>query len=313
MSLTIGRISGFATIQDGGRPGYRAEGVPLCGAMDPISLAHANALVGNPGSAAAIEWALAGGIVRFSTSAIVAVAGAEIELTRNGAVLATNVAVEFAPGGELAIGRLVRGSYAYVAVRGGIDVPAVLGSRSTYLPAAFGGLDGRRLRAGDVLAIGAASRTKRKPGPASCRSLRDSREMRPIRAIEGPNTFAFTKGFAERFWESEFTLSPTSNRTGYRLTREVHADPDPPDRSGISEPACVGAIQIPDGASGIVLLPDGPTVGGYPKIGIVASVDIPELAQRMAGDSIRFERITVQEAQRLLREQRSLAARCAFA
>ncbi|MEX1186517.1 MAG: biotin-dependent carboxyltransferase family protein [Gemmatimonadaceae bacterium] len=309
MSLTIRRISGFATIQDGGRRGYRAEGVPLCGAMDPISLARANALVGNPGTAAAIEWALAGGIVRFSTSVIVAVAGAEIELTRNGAVLATNGAVEFAPGDELAIGRLVRGSYAYIAVRGGIDVPAVLGSRSTYLPAAFGGLDGRRLRAGDVLAIGAAGRRKRKPRPASSRSLRDSREMRPIRAIEGPNTSAFTKGFAERFWASEFTLSPTSNRTGYRLTREAHADPDAPDRSGISEPACVGAIQVPDGASAIVLMPDGPTVGGYPKIGVVASVDIAELAQRMPGDSMRFERITVKEAQRLLRKQRSLAAR----
>lgn len=309
MSLRIGRIAGFATIQDGGRPGYRAEGVPPCGAMDPISFARANALVGNPETAAAIEWALAGGIVRFSTSVIVAVTGAEIELTRNGAVLATNVAVEFAPGDELAIGRLVRGSYAYVAVRGGIDVPTVLGSRSTYLPAAFGGLDGRRLRAGDVLAIAGPGRRKRKPGRRSSKSSHDSREMRPIRVIEGPNTSAFADGFTEMFWKSEFTLSPTSNRTGYRLTRENHADPDPATRSAISEPACVGAIQVPDGASAIVLMPDGPTVGGYPKIGVVASVDIPELAQRMPGDNVRFERITVQEGQRLLRERRSLAAR----
>lgn len=309
MSLTIGRISGFATIQDGGRPGYRAEGVPPSGAMDPISLARANALVGNPGTAAGIEWALAGGIVRFTTSAIVAVAGAQIELTRNGAVLATNAAVEFAPGDVLAIGRLVRGSYAYVAVRGGFDVPAVLGSRSTYLPAAFGGLDGRRLRAGDVLAIGAAGKRKRKPGRPGAKSLNDSDETRPIRAIEGPNTSAFSPEFAERFWTSEFTLSPSSNRTGYRMERQAPADAEPPDRGGISEPACVGAIQVPDGASAIVLMPDGPTVGGYPKIGVVASVDIPELAQRMPGDSIRFERITVQEGQRLLREQRSLAAR----
>jgi allophanate hydrolase subunit 2 len=120
---------------------------------------------------------------------------------------------------------------------------------------------------------------------------------------------AFSPEFVERFWASEFTLSPSSNRTGYRLERESHADPDPPDRSRISEPACVGAIQVPDGAGAIVLMPDGPTVGGYAKIGVVASVDIAELAQRMPGDSIRFERVTVQEAQRLLREQRSLAAR----
>lgn len=309
MTITIARISGLATIQDGGRPGHRAEGVPVCGAMDPVSLARANALVGNAASAAAIEWALAGGIVRFSTSATVAVAGAEIELTRNGAVQSTNVAVEFAPGDELAIGRIVRGSYAYVAVRGGIDVPAVLGSRSTYLPAAFGGLDGRRLRAGDVLPIGAAGRRKREPGPTSTSSSRPSSEARPIRAIEGPNTSAFSGAFAERFWASEFTLSPASNRTGYRLTREAQGDPDPPDRGGISEPACVGAIQVPDAASAIVLMPDGPTVGGYPKIGVVASVDVAELAQRMPGDTVTFERITVREAQRLLRERGPLAAR----
>lgn len=308
MSLTIARIAGFATVQDGGRPGYRAEGVPVCGAMDPVSLARANELVGNPGAAAAIEWALAGGIVRFATHTTVAVTGADAELTRNGAAMATSAAVNFAAGDELAIGRLGQGSYAYVAVRGGIAVPAVLGSRSTYLPAGFGGLEGRRLRAGDVLPIGAAGRGKR-GRPVDGGSLRTAREMRPIRVIEGPNTSTFPDGFAERFWQSEFTLSPQSNRAGCRLEREAPGDDDPPDRSGVSEPACVGAIQVPDQASAIVLMPDGPTVGGYPKIGVVASVDIAELAQRAPGDSVRFERITVREAQRVLLEQPSLAAR----
>lgn len=306
MSLTIARISGLATVQDGGRPGYRAAGMPLGGAMDPVSLARANALVGNPATSAAIEWALAGGTVRFSGEATVAVAGAEIELTRNGAVLPTNVAVGFASGDELAIGRIVRGSYAYVAVRGGIDVLPVLGSRSTYLPAALGGLGGRRLRAGDVVPIGTTWQNEHMPAPGSPGAT-SAVETRPIRAIEGPSTSAFPTGFATRFWACEFTLSPSSNRTGYRLDREGHADPDPPDRNGISEPACVGAIQVPDGASAIVLMPDGPTVGGYPKIGVVATVDIPALAQRMPGDTIRFELITLREAQRLLRE-RSLAA-----
>jgi len=310
VSLTIARIAGFATIQDGGRRGYRAEGVPPCGAMDRVSLARANALVGNPPTAAAIEWALAGGVVRFSTSAVIAVSGADVELTRNGAVQRTNVAAEFGPGDELAVGRFTRGSYAYVAVRGGIDVPAALGSRSTYLPGAFGGLDGRRLRAGDVLAIGGGGggkkgntvETRREPAPPAG-------ENRAIRAIEGPDTSAFSPAFAQRFWASEFTLSPSSNRTGYRLAREGPADMEPPDRSAISGPVCVGAIQVPDGASAIVLMPDGPTVGGYARIGVVASVDIGELAQRMPGDSIRFERISLLEAQRLLEEQRSLALR----
>ncbi|MCR4340675.1 MAG: biotin-dependent carboxyltransferase family protein [Gemmatimonadaceae bacterium] len=306
MTLTVGRMSGFATIQDRGRPGYRADGVPPCGAMDIVSLERANALVGNGGAAAAIEWALAGGTLRFSASAVVAVTGPDIELTRNSAMLSTNVAVEFGRGDELAIGRLVRGTYAYIAVRGGFDVPVVLGSRSTYLPAGFGGLEGRRLRAGDVLAIGFAAKVRSKP-----KTPRDSGpaggEATAIRAVEGPNTAAFSRAFAKSFWASEFTLSPASNRTGYRLERE--SDSGPPDRSAVSEPACVGAIQVPDGASAIVLMPDGPTVGGYPKIGVVASVDIPALAQRMPDDTVRFERITVEEAQRLLRERRSLAGR----
>ncbi len=305
MTITIGRMSGFATIQDRGRPGYRADGVPPCGAMDPAALEQANALVGNAPAAAAIEWALAGGTLRFSTSAVVAVTGADVELARNGAMLSTNVAVEFDRGDELAIGRLVRGAFAYVAVRGGFDVPEVLGSRSTYLPAGFGGLDGRRLRAGDVLPIGFAARVGSKP-----KTRRDSapkEEAAVIRAVAGPNTPAFSRDFAEGFWASEFTISPGSNRTGYRLQREP--DPGAPDTSAVSEPTCVGAIQVPDGASAIVLMPDGPTVGGYPKIGVVAAVDIPALAQRTPGDSVRFERIPVEEAQCLLRERRSLARR----
>ena len=117
--------------------------------------------------------------------------------------------------------------------------------------------------------------------------------------------YVFSRGFRESFWASEFAVTSSSNRTGYRLEREPHADPE--GRSAASEPACVGAIQVPSGAGAIVLMADGPTVGGYPKIGVVASVDIPVLAQRMPGDPVRFERITTEDAQRLLREKRSLA------
>ncbi|MGI8619693.1 MAG: biotin-dependent carboxyltransferase family protein [Gemmatimonadaceae bacterium] len=304
MTLSIHKISGFATIQDAGRPGYRQDGVPTCGAMDVASLALANSLVGNPAGAAAIEWALAGGSLRFLTDAMVAVTGAEVELARNGAVAHSDVAMEFGSGDELAVGRFIRGAYAYVSVRGGIDVRSILGSRSTYLPAGFGGLDGRRLRAGDVLTAGGeidaqrASRTDAKPAPPGT-------GLRPIRVIEGPNTAAFSRKFRESFWASEFTVSPSSNRTGYRLDREPRRDPQ--GGGATSEPACVGAIQVANGAGAIVLMADGPTVGGYPKIGVVASVDIPALAQRIPGDVVSFERIDAGEAQRILRAARSLA------
>ncbi|CAN5647714.1 biotin-dependent carboxyltransferase family protein [soil metagenome] len=298
MTLTIEAMAGLATIQDAGRPGFRADGVPLCGAMDVASFVLANALVGNGGAAAAIEWALAGGSLRFATRTVASVTGAEVELSRNGERVPSGTAIEFRADDVLTVGRFVRGAFAYVAVRGGIDVPAVLGSRSTYLPAGFGGLDGRRLRAGDVLRCG--------PAPGSERSLAVAVEHgenrgRAIRAIEGPDTTVFTAEFRESFWASEFTLSPSANRVGYRLERESGRDPE--SRSVASGPACVGAIQVPGGGGAIVLMADGPTVGGYPKIGVVASVDLPTLAQKTPGERVRFERITVDAAQRLLRDE----------
>lgn len=304
MSITVARMTGLATVQDEGRPGYRAEGVPLCGAMDLAALAVANELVGNPRELAAIEWALAGGALRFESAAVVAIAGAEVELTRNGAFVSNNTALELEAGDELAIGGFVRGAYAYVAVRGGIAVPEVLGSRSTYLPAGFGGLAGRRLRAADVLPIGQAARKKVREIPTPI-PLVERGATRIIRAVEGPNTGAFTREFRDEFWRGQFILSPSSNRTGYRLERK--AQQDHAARSAPSEPACVGAIQVPDGSGAIVLMGDGPTVGGYPKIGVVASVDIPLLAQCVPGDHVGFELIGIDEAQRLLRAAGSLA------
>jgi antagonist of KipI len=304
MSVTVVRMTGLATVQDGGRTGFRAEGVPQCGAMDVAALACANELVGNPGQEAAIEWALAGGALRFDSPAVAAVTGAEVELTCNGAFVANNVALELNAGDELAIGGFVRGAYAYVAVRGGISVPEVLGSRSTYLPAGFGGLGGRRLRAADILPLGGAPAGTRRPLTTSA-TLAERGVIRTVRVVEGPNTEAFSSEFRATFWGDEFTLSANSNRTGYRLERA--AQQDHAARSAPSEPACVGAIQVPDGNGAIVLMADGPTVGGYPKIGVVAAVDIPALAQCVPGDRVRFELITVDEAQRLLRTSPSLA------
>lgn len=304
MSVTVVRMTGFATVQDAGRRGYRADGVPPCGAMDAASLARANELAGNSRAAAAIEWALAGGALRFDSPAVVAVAGAEVELTCNGAFVPNNVALEVKQSDELAIGGFVRGAYAYVAVRGGIVVPSVLGSRSTYVPAGFGGLEGRRLRVADVLPLGSRANGKARTTTTSMTPV-ERGVTRTIRAVEGPNTDAFAGEFRAAFWSDRFTLSASSNRTGYRLDRKEQRDPAA--RSTPSEPACVGAIQVPDGSGAIVLMADGPTVGGYPKIGVVASVDIPVLAQCVPGDRVKFDRITVDEAQRLLRAARSLA------
>lgn len=289
---------GFATIQDAGRFGYRADGVPQCGAMDMRSLARANTLVGNAVDCAAIEWAMAGGMLRFNSRALVAVAGAQVDLARNGSPVPINATLELEQGDDLTVERFASGAYAYVAVQGGIDVPSLLGSCSTYLPAGFGGVEGRRLRAGDRLLIGRRSSARGRAADHALVAATDD-AARAIRVIEGPNNAAFTEEFRDKFWASEFTVSRSSNRTGYRLERAPVADFK--FGSSLSAPACLGAIQVPSGAAAIVLMRDGPTVGGYPMIGVVTSVDISVLAQRTPGSAVTFERIPLTEAQRLLR------------
>lgn len=299
--ITVLRMSGFATVQDDGRVGHGADAVPRSGAMDVDSLARANMLVGNPRGAAAIEWTLAGGSIEFGRSTVVAVAGAHAEVSRNGTPLPAGESVTFGTGDDLTVGRFVSGAFIYIAVGGGIDVPPVLGSRSTYLPAAFGGLAGRRLRAGDILRTasgdGGDATAVRSAVSRATGAYRGS-----IRVVEGPDSSAFSTGFRECFWSSEFTLSRSSSRAGYRLDRQPDSDPE--QRSLPSAPACIGAIQVPDGKSAIVLMPDGPTVGGYPKIGVVTSVDLVRLAQRTPGETVTFEPISVRDAQRLLRDAR---------
>jgi antagonist of KipI len=290
-------MDGFATVQDAGRPGHRADGVPLSGAMDGPALGYANFLVGNDAGVAGIEWALAGGNVRSRGSVVVAITGATAELSRNGKPIRPDTAIDLKAGDELAVGRFVRGAFIYLAVRGGIDVPVVLGSRSTYIPAAFGGLVGRRIRGGDVLPLG---RSRLQPRPAALPRLTARRDATDaIRVVERAASAALPGDFRDAFWASEFTVSRSSDRMGFRLERAPHPGPE----LGVtpSEPVCVGAIQVPAGDSAIVLMPDGPTVGGYPTIGVVSSVDLPILAQKTPGDSVRFARIGIEDAQRQLR------------
>jgi antagonist of KipI len=176
--------------------------------------------------------------------------------------------------------------FLYVAVRGGIDVPEVMGSRSTYLPGGFGGFEGRRLRTGDVLPVGPALHSGL-GGNVHPRITADPTDTDvTIRVTPGPQWERFDERARETLLESRFTVSPSSDRMGYRLD-------GPAIISGVSatlpsEAACPGAIQIPDGGQPIVIMPDGPTVGGYPKIAVVNSADLRLLAQCLPGRGVRF-------------------------
>jgi biotin-dependent carboxylase-like uncharacterized protein len=295
--ITILRAPPFATVQDLGRGGYLAAAVPRAGALDPFALALANILVGNPPGAAAVEWGLAGGEVRFDRDAEVALSGATARATIAGRAVAPGHAVRAAAGDVLAVERIELGAWLYVAVSGGIAVPPVLGSRATYLPGRFGGLEGRLLRSGDRLPLGSPAGRRAVPCAGSP-DRSPSVQPTPIGILPGPDRARLPEAAWRWLAASEFRLSPAVSRMGYRLQGPVSALslPDLP-----SAPACIGTIQLPPSGEPIVLMPDGPTVGGYPRIAVVATADLARLAQQRPGEVVRFAPIALAEARARLR------------
>ena len=206
-------------------------------------------------------------------------------VNRNGTALAGWQAHVLRRGAELEIGVPGRGRFGYLCLRGGVDVPPVLGSRSTYLRGGFGGLEGRMLRAGDRLPMGSPAVPLPETPGARARPLPRDRD-RPIRVLAGPQFAMFADDAVRALEAGAFTLSASSDRMGYRLEGPPlgHAGP----AEFPSEPVCPGAIQVPQGSAPIVLMADGPTVGGYPKIAVVRSVDLGILAQCVPGSAVRF-------------------------
>jgi biotin-dependent carboxylase-like uncharacterized protein len=295
--ITILRAPPFATVQDPGRTGHLDAAVPRAGALDPFALALANSLVGNAPGAGAIEWGLAGGEVRFDRDATVALTGATPTATIAGRPVVSGRACRAASGEVLTVERIEHGAWLYLAVSGGIDVTPVLGSRATYLPARFGGLEGRLLRSGDRIPLG-------RPSPRATRGNglpEDWLASTPIGALPGPDLGRLPDTAWSWLVETEFRVSRAVSRMGYGLEGPAPAFQLPGDLP--SAPACIGTIQLPPGGEPIVLMPDGPTVGGYPRIGVVATADLGRLAQRRPGEAVRFEPIGLTEARSRLRRR----------
>jgi biotin-dependent carboxylase uncharacterized domain len=286
--ITVKTAPPFATIQDLGRTGFRDSGVPVSGLADRDSGIALNALLGNEPGAAMIEWAVAGGTLRFEIACTVAIGGAEVECSMDGRAVAAWTPIDVRAGAELQVSRFLRGRFLLVAVRGGIDVPTVMGSRSTLLSAAIGGLEGRRLRNGDSLPIGNAHGGVVRGGAARWVSAAAPAAFsRVVRVMRGPQAMLFDERAWAIFTSAEFVVSRASDRTGYRLEgAEIgyRADAALP-----SEPTCVGAIQLPEGGKPIVIMNDGPTIGGYPKIAVIRSSWISKFAQLTPGELVRFE------------------------
>ncbi|MDQ3082214.1 MAG: biotin-dependent carboxyltransferase family protein [Gemmatimonadota bacterium] len=285
--LTVARAPAYATVQDAGRPGFMSSGVPRAGAMDIPSLFTLNTMLGNDRSCAAIELALSGGEIEFESSAAFAVGGATADLRLSGRVIPMWQVHQAIQGDSLAIAPPRDGRFIYLAVAGGIDVPLIMRSRSTYLPGQFGGLDGRRLKNGDILGVIETGRKQRhQVSDALPADLRPHQRINTVRYIpRGGHELA-----------GEFVISGASDRTGYRLDSVTRLAGD----SILSEPVCPGTIQVPPEGHPIVLMADAPTIGGYRIAGAVISADLGCLAQRSPRDTIAFESVTVYEAQKIL-------------
>lgn len=284
-------------MQDLGWSGYRSIGLPPGGAADRPALRIANALVGNPGGAAGIEVALGDLEVEFEADTLFAATGAVGTLRLDGAEVAPWTTLAARRGQHCRLAPDPHGRFAYLAVGGGADLPATLGSRATYLPAALGGHQGRRLAGGDALPCGQGAASRPAVGTV-CRLEPDAGLA--VRITAGPQERFFAAEAFQRIVAAPYRLSPASDRMGSRLVGE----PVQARRTATlpSESTAVGAIQVPDDGQPIVLLPDGPTVGGYLKIGVVISADLARFAQVPLGGQVSFAWVTIEEAQRSVRQ-----------
>lgn len=294
----------YTTIQDAGRGGYRHLGLPASGAMDAAALHVANVIAGNRRGTAAIECTAPGPVLRALHDGTIAVTGADLTPTLDGGSLPLWVPVPVRTGQLLEFGAPRRGTWAYIAVAGGVDVPAVLGSASTYVPGGLGGAGGRRLMEGDVLGRGElpgrSPSTLLRAGGRAARPLEIPGSEVAVRVVPGPQDDWFTAEGLATCWGAAFTVSLRTDRAGIRL-----AGPSIARRSRaelLSDGMLPGAIQVPPDGQPIVIMPDGPTTGGYPKIGVVTSCDLRLIAQARPGTLVRFVPTTVDEAVAALRD-----------
>lgn len=283
-TLTVVKAGMLTTVQDLGWRGHRAQGLPVSGAADSFALRLANLLVGNPENLAALECTLIGPHLHFSRDTLVALCGAQFGDWPH------DQPVRVAAGTTLTLGAARRGCRGYLAAAGGIDVPPILGSRSTYLRAGFGGLEGRALREGDTLRITAVERRPAGRWHIDERIAPACTPSPTLRVIRG----AQADEFSESLFSESYRVTPRSDRMGVRLAGPALARRTAVDL--LSVPAVPGTVQVPPDGQPIILMADAQTIGGYPQIAHVISIDLLLVAQLRPGDSVRFREVTLGEA-----------------
>lgn len=305
MTITVLRPGLLSSFQDLGRYGSQHLGVPVGGAMDSRAHRLANMLAGNTDDEATLEITLTGPALRFDAPGCIAISGAQLGARLNGAPVPNNRPLVIRAGDVLDFAGRAAGLRAYIAWHGGIALPAVLGSRSTYLRGGFGGYGGRPLKKGDVLAMRA---TFSEQGlDALARELGHIQIYLPailgaapretIRVMRSAHTDLFTASSVDAFFGGEYRIRPDSERMGYRLEGPVLTLKSATQL--LSEATSFGSVQVPPDGNPIVLMADRQTTGGYAKIAHVATVDLPAIAQCMPGERLRFTECALPDAQQL--------------
>lgn len=301
MGVRVLKAGMLTTVQDLGRTGYQSQGFSVAGVMDVRSFKIANLLLDNPENEAVLEFTLIGPTLQFTSETIIAITGGDFSPTVNGKPVPMYTALYMNRGDILKFKSARTGSRGYIAFSSYLDIPVVMGSRCTNLKSQIGGFKGRKLKDEDYLGF----RIKRRYLPFFLsRNLEpDSfeKESETLRVVMGPEDDAFSKQGIETFLNNEYTVTSDFDRMGCRLDGPFIAPKESSDI--ISDGIAFGSIQVPSHGKPIILLADRQTTGGYAKIATVATVDIPKLVQRKTDHKIKFEAITVQEAQKLYLEE----------
>lgn len=298
MNFLVEEAGLLTTVQDGGRFGYERFGVSPSGPMDRRAFQIANILVGNDRRESALEATILGPALRFDGDGVIALTGADMGAALNGVPCPAWQAVAVRAGDRLTTGPVRSGCRTYIAFSGGLDVPAVMGSRSTALHSGVGGYKGRKLAAGDVLAVRPAPLPQNLPARRAAPPPPYGGDV-TLRVILGPQEDMFTEEGLDTFLSQPYTVSNDFSRMGCRLEGPVIRHRE--DGNILSDGMVTGAVQVPTSGQPIIMTADRQTVGGYTKIAAVISADLPLIGQCKAGDVLRFRAVSLAEAHEALR------------
>ncbi|MCU5600997.1 biotin-dependent carboxyltransferase family protein [Bacillus wiedmannii] len=314
MDVEVLHAGMFTTVQDLGRSHYQQYGVPVGGAMDQSALRMINMLVGNEENEAGLEMTIMGPKLLIKKTTLLAIGGANMEPLLNGERIPLWRPILAEEGSMLCFGKVKSGCRAYVTFAGGIQIDRTMGSKSTYIRAAIGGIEGRMLKKGDYFQIGTHTEMARRfiqdlqkdervktKWAISSGILPKYKKYPKLRVITDFEYDQFTEESIRAFFTKEYKVSNYADRMGYRVEGEVLNRIE--EKEILSSPVTFGTIQVPNGGQPIILMADRQTTGGYPRMGNIISVDLPLLAQLKPGDYVSFEKITLEEAEQLYIEQ----------